>query len=368
MRFVALLAWILFGFTFLLAARWPALARSLGGLSRLHRIHHILGLSTGALAVLHTLHQIWKDPEVAFYFEDPFLLLGWISLLLLVAGLGLSFLGRLHHRWWLLLHWSLAGAYLGALFHSYGFLQHGRWHEVAFLAGLGLGGLGLTLIFLYRWKGQNWVVQEVKNTGSGLFELILKPEIANANAPRAGSLIYLQFGSGFTSNWHPFSVASCRMSPELHVLIKNAGLDTSHLLDMKPGHVLRLQGPFAEFQVSQDPQLWVAAGTGLAPFLGMARCFDFTGAGTVELYFFEAKPEPIVEAELDRISQSHPEFRWKAHYGKSADFSEMVKSARSQQGQILICGSPGFMKKARMSLHAAQISGERIHTEESVPW
>ena len=206
-------------------------------------------------------------------------------------------------------------------------------------------------------------------TGSGLWELILKPSDRKVVAPRAGSLIYLQFGSGFSAGWHPFSVASCRLSPELHVLIKNAGMDTSHLSDMKPGHILRLQGPFTEFQISDEPQLWVAAGAGLAPFLGMARCFDYAKAGSVELCLFEAHPEPTVEAELERLSNEHQEFRWKAHYGQAADFSVLREAATHRpNSRILICGSPAFMRKARKYLQSSGVQDARIHTEEFVPW
>ncbi len=368
MRFVALLSWVLFGIAFFLAARWPVLARITGGMSRQHRLHHIVGLATGAFACIHFLHEIWKDPEVAFYLEDPYLLLGWLALILLMIGLGLSFLGKLHHRSWLILHWSLALSYAAALVHGWGFLHFGRWHQGLFWMGLGIGGLALTLIFLYRWRGQNWIVQDVKRSGSGLWELLMKPARLTGPAPAAGSLIYLQFGTGFSAGWHPFSVASCKLSPELHVLIKNAGMDTSHLSDMKPGHVVRLQGPFAEFGIAQVPQLWVAAGAGLAPFLGMARCFDYTGAGSVELCLFEAQPQPEVEQELDRLSSQHPEFRWNAHYGPSSDFEALRPALESQDREILICGSPSFMRKARKYLLSKEVSGTRIHTEEFVPW
>lgn len=380
MRFLALTAWILFALSFLLAARWPTLARFLGGLSRQHRIHHWTGLLTGLLAVLHTVHEIRKDPDVAFYFEDPFLLLGWVGLILLLLMLAMSFLQKIHHRNWILLHWLSGLAFLAALLHSWLFLHQGRWHLLIFSAGLALALLSVGLILFYRWKSQTWIVDRVEVVGNGLYEILLKPTRSNARTFRAGSLVYARLGAHFSHNWHPFSVASCAMSPEIHLLVKNAGLDTSHLMDLASGQHVKLQGPFSEFEVSQQSQLWIAAGAGIAPFLGMARCFDYQKVGQVELIFFEPEPQPALEAELDRLASMHPEFRWKASYGKSADLSLIDaavgtgsepasdKGHPDRQRQILICGSSAFMKLIRKRLIQNGQSASNIYTEEFTPW
>ena len=380
MRFLALAAWILFAFSFLLAARWPTLARWLGGLSRQHRIHHWAGLLTGALALLHTVHEIRKDPEVAFYFEDPFLLLGWVALIFLLLMLGMSFLKKIHHRNWILLHWISVLAFLAALLHSWLFLHQGLWHRLLFAAGLALAFLSVGLILYYRWKSQTWIVDRVVVVGSSLYEILLKPTRRNPITFPAGSLIYARLGTHFSHNWHPFSVASCAMSPEIHLLVNNAGLDTSHLMDLARGQSVQLQGPFSEFEISQKAQLWIAAGAGIAPFLGMARCFDYQKVGNVELIFFEPEPQPALEAELDRLASLHPAFRWKASYGKSADLAiidsavgnpeapSSDKFSTDAERQILVCGSPAFMKLIRKRLIKNGQKASNIYTEEFTPW
>lgn len=367
MQFLGLLAWLVLVLTFFLAARWPALARMLGGFSRQHRLHHWFGLLTGALVLLHAAMELVKDPDLALYFEDPFLLLGWVAFLLLLAVLGLSFLKRIHHRWWILFHWLSLLAFLAALLHGQAFLQPDPWHQWIFLLGVALALGALLLIGLFRWKSHDWTVIGVESAGDGLFELALRPSRPGASTFRAGSLVYVRFGMHFSHNWHPFSVASCRLSPEIHLLVKNAGLDTSHLADLEAGQVVRVQGPFHEFPDNAD-QVWIAAGAGIAPFLGMARCFDHHRSSRAHLIFFESRPEPALESELHRLSSLHPEFEWEAHYGSTADLSALQGVGPEDGREILICGSPPFMGKIRKHLLQRGVRSSKIHTEEFTPW
>ena len=369
MRFLALLAWLFFAFSFFTAIRSAWLARLVGGLSRQHRLHHWLGLFAVALLVLHTLREIYVDSEVAFYFEDPFLLLGWLSLLLLLLALGASFANKVHHRWWIAIHWSFLLAFVLGFLHGLIFLHPGRIHAALFYSIAALGSASILGILYYRSRGRRWIVREVQQVGGGLFEVVLRTERQGSTGLKAGSLVYVQLGHSFTQNWHPFSVASCRTSPELHLIVKNAGVDTSHLSDLEPGHSVLLQGPFAEFEITERPQVWVAAGVGIAPFLGMARCFDYRKAGPVTLVYYTERIEEPIKMELDRLASEHPEFRWFHSEGKSADLAILDQTVSAdRKAQFLVCGSSAFMRKIRKHLIDLGLPTSDIETEEFTPW
>ena len=110
----------------LLMLREPRLAQWLGGLERMYRYHHWAGMAAYVSLLAHPLFlagDAWPDNrQLAWQTLSPFnqgwpIWLGWLSLLLLMAGLALTFEKRIAYRTWRWLHISLGLAVLFGLLH-----------------------------------------------------------------------------------------------------------------------------------------------------------------------------------------------------------------------------------------------------------
>lgn len=101
---------------------------------------------------------------------------------------------------------------------------------------------------------------------------------------------------------------------ELAITHVNAGPGSEFLHAMKPGEVLEARGPQGTFLRPLDapaPALFVATGTGLAPFRAMVH--DAIAAGRKErlwvLFGVRAPQDVLWEAELRALEKAHPFFR-----------------------------------------------------------
>lgn len=203
-------------------------------------------------------------------------------------------------------------------------------------------------------------------------ELELIPPQLRKRTLRAGTIVFARFnGEGFSRTWHPFSVASCRFEPALRLLIRAAGIDTAHVAELKPGDTVDLAGPFAEFEDRQGDQVWIAGGVGIAPFLGMIRCLDFTRPRRIALVIYQKQENQELEKQLQDFASRHPEFSWQVITSPAppAEFNAALESeGRLHTPHFLVCGPPVFMKSVRRYLVARGIPRARISTEEFTPW
>lgn len=366
---LALLGWVLFGGAFFLAMRVPALTRFLGGLAVQHRIHHYVGLCSAALLFAHGSFELISDPELALGWSDLFLLCGWIAIFLLITSTALAF-ARIAHRTWIVVHWTLAGAWILGFLHGQAFLRPDLADQVVFaFASVLAAGSTAAALMLKAWHGP-WLVEGVKQLSSELFEVELAPAVKRARTFRAGTIVFARFRAPFSGVWHPFSVASCRFEPSVRLLIKTVGRDTGRIAELKPGDEVDLLGPFVEFLSKKPEEVWIAGGVGVAPFLGMTRCLDYSKDRQVRLFVFQTKEEPDLTREFNDFQNRHAGFQWThAAHNSLPDFTTVLKARDELHNpDYLICGPPLFMKAARKFLEANGVPASNIKTEEYNPW
>ncbi len=109
----------------------------------------------------------------------------------------------------------------------------------------------------------------------------LKPPPTAAIQYRPGQYICVV---GQDGRLHPFSVANAPRadgSLELHIGRVANGRFTSHVHErLRPGDIVRLEGPFGDFGFSGNtarPAIMLAGGTGIAPILAMLESLSQTG-------------------------------------------------------------------------------------------
>ena len=109
-----------------------------------------------------------------------------------------------------------------------------------------------------------------------------------------------------TASHRSYSFSSAPGADEATFLIRNlpGGVMSSYLGDRaQPGDAVTLTGPMGAFYLRpiERPQLWLAGGTGLAPFLSMLEQVAEQGSDhPITLYYAVTRAADLVE--LDRVT------------------------------------------------------------------
>ena len=365
----------------LLSLKSRFLNQRIMALAKQFRLHHLLALFSGAGMLLHTglaFLRDWPDsPSLYFTLSDLPTVAGWIALLLFAIVIVSSWLPRIQWRHWYLLHLLALPAFVFIALHA---LSYARTRPVDFAvlaALLALLTLFVTRALIDRFSSAHslrFTVLRNFPVAEGMFELHLTAT-ANYQAPEfpAGSIVYLRFeGQGFSRQWHPFSVASCRYEKDLRLLIKGLGADTANMQKLQAADFVLIRGPFREFRPNfSRVQVWIAGGIGIAPFAGYTACLaHFPAANVSVFHYFERSGQKLnLQHYAGDASGLLTQFDNQTPPHKAPDLSALIAYARSSgSAQFIVCGPPAFMRLVRRSLKRAGIDGRNIETEEFLPW
>lgn len=199
---------------------------------------------------------------------------------------------------------------------------------------------------------------------------------------------YVRLGAGTPGEERSYSMTTCTADwPNVGFLVRRipGGSVSGRLSQLQPGEKLTVKGPHGTFYLrdGERPLLWVAGGTGLAPFLSMLSslkhagrtdrditlCFGVTAAadlcwpsGTKEL--LQAFPRLKL-----LMAMARPIPGWTGITGTAVDALATVDmTTLAQSGaQAYLCGPPLMVAAARDSLGASGFTAANIFNEEFQP-
>ena len=375
------LGWIGVGLllaSLLLMLREPALAEAIGGLERMYRWHHGVGLVAYIVLLLHPLAlatEAWKEgPHVAWQTLSPAsqgwaVWLGWASLLCLMAGMAASVMPALPYRRWRLLHGLLGiGVLLG----------------LAHLVLLGFDAITFTAVvlalLLLAWRtlrvdlglaARPYVVASVRYVAATTVEVGLRP-LANALVAAPGQFIMVAFSDGphfrGCREYHPFTVSAIAPGGDLDIGIKALGDCTRVMQSVENGVAARVQGPFGTFLMQRPaaPEVWIAGGIGITPFVAALRSAA-PALPTTLIYLYRSDEDAPYLAELRELTAQTRSLTLIAHATGDAlpDMNAVLaESLDLPDRQCYLCGPPGLIAAAEHALHARGTDATRIHYEK----
>lgn len=178
-----------------------------------------------------------------------------------------------------------------------------------------------------------------------------------------------------------FSIANAPPANEFEFLISLIhGRFTSHLDTAKIGDVYYISAPYGQFKFDIDSGtkfLFLAGGTGLAPFMSMLRLVEGKGQrlDCAMLYSVRYPEEIIDKAELDdmeekiglktivTVTRSADGDGWTGEKGH-ADAAMVVRHVPDVKERIsYICGPPAFVKALKDALVSLGVDSKSIHAE-----
>ena len=316
-QFLGVFALITMSYVQLLATRLPILEQLFGGLDRIYVIHKWLAI--GALVAL-LLHEN-LDPSVVSgvrpLIERIALQVGEIGyngILILSIITALTFIP---YHWWKWTHQFIGFFFTLGVFHYIFIYKSFQSTDpiglyVLFFCIVGIASYIYTIFFRQRFTGLRYKVSNVRQINNVL-EIKLLPASKGLQA-KSGQFAFVRFLSPSLKEVHPFTISNkVQENGEIRFSIKTLGDFTKKLVaEIKPETEAIITGPFGKFNLTLDsqPQIWVAGGIGITPFLAFINDSNISKIGPTTLYYCvrEADEVPYLD-ELTELTQKKSEFQ-----------------------------------------------------------
>jgi ferredoxin-NADP reductase len=194
---------------------------------------------------------------------------------------------------------------------------------------------------------------------------------------------YVRVGVDVDGVWHwrTYSLTSVprRRDGRIAITVKRiaGGLVSDHLVSgARRGTVVRLAPPTGQFvlpEAVEQPLLFVTAGSGVTPIMGMLRAHASRAGGLPDVAHVHIAPSPddaIFGAELRALGRRHDRYALLEHHDDRdgrwdvADLDRRVPDWRERQ--TWACGPVGLLD-ALSARFEHQGVGERLHVERFQP-
>lgn len=376
----------------MLCCRVPGFDRPFGGLTKLWQLHHHLGAAAFLLILAHPLLlalgvvELSLDAAIATLFTPaPALLWGWLALVVLMIFMAptFSFFGEPEYQRWKWLHRLSGITVVLALVHTFMFNRTlpGLWGQLTWgvFTALTLGAIGWRWIFS-RWRGrQHYRVAKVERTANNVVELSLEPRDALLKY-EAGQFVYLsphdpEMVAGINEE-HPYTLSSSPDEPVLRIAIKSLGDASRALQSIRCETLVSIEGPYGGFfpppAAATEPELWIAGGIGITPFLARLRhcARQGTGLSAHLIYCVQDENRQLYGEELANLVALLPGSQLHFHYFyKEGPLSPGFITSRCPDfvaRTAYICGPAPLLELAQQLLRQSGMPAKRIVTEEFV--
>ena len=377
----------------ILSCRVPGFDRPFGGLTKLWRTHHQLATAAFLLLLAHpmllTLSAASVNLDVAVATLLPSGLLDWalwtgwgaLLLMMLFLGPGYRFFGEPDYQRWKHLHRLAAPAVILALIHTLYLARTLPWFWEAVL-WLGLAALAVvSILYRFLWSRRfgrrPYRVAKVTRPANNVVELELEAE-GPALAYEAGQFVYLTPRDPFLvagrGEEHPYTLSSAPGETGLRIAIKALGDASRAIQDIAEGSRVQVEGPYGGFfpqrSSPEAPELWIAGGIGITPFLARARHLAKVGepVDIALIFCVQDEARALWLEEFRELAATLPGFSLQMHYFyengplDSTFVGERCPNVDARTAYI--CGPGPLLGLAQKVAHELNIPRSRIVTEE----
>lgn len=374
----------------LAVVRAQALEPLFGGLDRAVRLHRKLGLWALLLLVAHVAllaaDAAWHGRPLG-----PILVPFWVvderslDILAFYLLIGLGFLAydkRLRHERWLLLHRLIGLLFLLGTLHAA--MEPGTirefeplrtWIVILLLVG---AGAWLYRVLLFRRFGPRYSyrVESAETRSRDTVDLVMRP-LDRRMMYQPGTFVFVGIPSfaGQERELHPFSISSSPVDRDLRVSVRQVGDFTRRLPTLEKGAAVEVYGPFGGFTPQRFAPyrrlVWVGAGIGITPFLGMLA-FERSNRDFRRIWLYyvvrdkgdAAYDEEIRESYLEADSYIDYELWLTGERGRLTAERIAADVAPLEDYAVMLCGQPAFVADLARQFRTLGLPRERIITEE----
>lgn len=376
-----------------LAARPRWLETRFGGLDKLYRLHKNIGIGAGLLVLTHWMIE-WLPKKLAKlgWIAGPNRPRGprgepdlWLDLAkdlgewagyILLALVVVALIRRIPYRYFRLVHKAFGPVFLAGAFHGLMLLPASFWQQplgwtTAALAAVGVIPALLSLANrIGRQRRYPAKLESIRQHDDQVLEIVCRPSAWPGH--RAGQFLLIDFGQR-GEGAHPFTIASAWNAQDgtLTLAIKALGDFTATLPErLQAGQRVVLEGPYGSFDfgASRDaatPQVWIAGGIGVTPFLAKLdeRASQPTPAAETDLFYCTRSAIGFPERLAERCHAAGVRLhhRQTDHEGPldPADVAACLKPGSS----VWFCGPAAWGAALAQTLTGNGLPREAFHRE-----
>ena len=363
----------------LLMIREPYWASCFGGLQQMYRWHHGMGVLSFVLLLMHpvllTGYYLPLGANIAEEYLSPLNpqstnILGWLALVIFTLGMFTTFCLNFSYGFWRRSHILLILAIALGFGHIWAVSGFSISLAVALLPAV--VPVGWRLLHADR-SGDTlpYEVSAVNHPTEHITEVNLRP-LAKPISIAPSQFVRAAFfkGSHFQGcgDFHPYTVSHITKDGGLTLSIKALGDCTWNIQSIEPGVAVRLQGPYGNFLLSRPiaPEIWIAAGIGLTPFLALLRSQPVT-QHTDMIYIHREGERVPYEEELQMFATSQSLLRIHS-LPMTNDLTPLFILLESidnlNKKEVYLCGPPPFMAKVTQWLRKHDMHRQQIHFEQ----
>ncbi len=379
----------MFALTFVLSTRIDFIEDIFGGLDKVYIAHAILGGTALVLILFHPIFLVLKFIPGAIDRAATYLLpssywsvnFGIIALLGMILLLIITLFTKMKYHRWKFTHEFLGLMFFLAVLHiilvrntiSQDNIFDGYYWYAGIVSIIGLAAFGYSLFIKGRiLKNAVYKIRNLKRKGD-FFEITMSPE-HKPMAYKSGQFIFLRFyNKKLSSESHPFSIASKSNSPDIKIVVKRLGDYTAQLENLAIGDKVSVEGPYGRFNYTPKygyDQVWIAAGIGITPFLGMVQDLDHETMKKSKVYLFYSAREDtdfVGYDLLEQVASAYKQFKFIPWNTRKQGYIT-IDAIRKETGpfrykEFFLCGPPSFKEAIIINLKKQRVSDEDIHEE-----
>jgi len=164
-----------------------------------------------------------------------------------------------------------------------------------------------------------------------------------------------------------YSIASGENDDNIEILYKinPTGVLTPKMWKLKPGDKIYVSQPKGSFFIEDRPSIWIATGTGLAPFLSKFKTSDCSqmtlihGARNLNAFYHsDALKDSLGERYIRCCSRETAEG---VHHGRLTSFIASLEIKHDHD--YYLCGNPDMVIEVRDYLLGKDVDYDRIKAE-----
>ncbi|AZV78414.1 iron reductase [Parasedimentitalea marina] len=375
-QYLGMAALIGMALTQVIATRLSFVEQLFGGLDRCYILHKWLGiLSMGALLLHDTIDADMDGLGRETALTDVAETMGEISLYGLLILVVITIATFIPYHLWRWTHRIMGVFFIMSTFHYLFILKPFSNGDPLALYVSAFCAVGI-LAFVYKQlpaslrSSRKYKVSDIQQTGTAL-AITMSPE-SRPLKHRPGQFSFVTFDHAAVSEPHPFTISNAPdKEGNIRMTIADLG-DFSHSLSnhLKVGTGARLEGAYGRFErrATQAPEVWVAAGIGITPFVAWAQALTDADGPVTLVYCVSEDRDANHLDELRAVEAKVANFRVVLHASRSQGRvnAEAIESYVSDiaQAKVYFCGPQRMRQFLAQGLSRLGVSSRRFHFEE----
>ena len=375
-QYLGLVALITMALAQVIATRWPGVEAVFGPMDRSYKVHKWLGISALAAILLHDtidaeMDGLGRETALVELAET----LGEISLYGILILVVITVATFIPYHLWKWTHRLIGIFFVFGAFHYLFILKPFKNGDplglyMAAVCGIGLLAYAYTSAPRGLRPARPYRVASLGQEGAAL-SVEMTPE-GRALKHSAGQFAFFSFNGAGLTEPHPFTLSSApRDDGSLRVTIAPLGDLTNRISRaLAEGQDVRVEGPFGHFgRHLKGPQVWIAAGVGVTPFVALAESLGEDDGPVTMIYAVRNRAEAAHMATLEALAAENANLSltlWEsADKGRlNADTIARIAGSDLAAAKVLFCGPVEMRKTLAAGLSRHGVAQNRFHYEE----